>query len=199
MADDFNPYAPPPIVADTVPTATAPLKIEGMWRDDNTLVVHRDAWLPPRCVKTNQPTTSFLTRHLVWTPSWVYLLLIANVLLGAIVILIMQKKAVLRIGLTEERLAGRSRLIMISWSIALAGVVSFFTGIAALASEGSFQPLGPWLIGAGGLAAFFGIINGNFGARIVYATKIDDHFVWLKGVCPEYRAELPPWPTPGNA
>ncbi len=196
MANDFNPYAPPPIVAELASFPTTSVDAEGLWRDGNTLVVHRDAWLPPRCVKTNQPTTSFLARHLVWTPSWVYLLLIANFLLGVIVILIMQKKAVLHIGLTEERLAGRRRLIMISWVIALVGVASFFTGIAALASEGSFQPLGPWLLGAGGLAAFFGIINGNFGARVVYATKIDDQFVWIKGVCPEYLAELPPWPAP---
>lgn len=197
MADDFNPYAPPPIVAELAAFPTTSAKTEGLWRDGNTLVVYKGAKLPPRCVKTNQPTASYLERKLTWVPSWVYWLLLLNVLLCAIVALVLQKKAVLHIGLTEERLAGRRRLIMISWVIALVGMVSFFTGIAALASEGSFAPLGPWLVGAGGLAAFFGIINGNFGARVVYASKIDDQFVWLKGVCPEYLAELPPWPTPG--
>lgn len=195
MADDFNPYAPPPIVAEKVPIPTASTDVEGLWRDGNTLVVYKGATLPPRCVQTNQPTASYLERKLTWAPSWVYWLLLVNVILCVIVALILQKKAVLRIGLTEEQLARRSRLIMISWSIAFVGVISFFTGIAALASEGSFQPLGPWLVGAGGLATFFGIINGNFGARVVYATKIDDHFIWLNGVCPEYLAELPPWPA----
>src|SRR5690606_25595970 len=130
-----------------------------------------------------------------WWPRWLLLLIPVGLPLFAITVFILQKKAVFDIALSEEHLARRRRLIMVSWGIALAGVTSFIHGIAALASEGSFQLQVPWLMGIGGLVTFFGIVNGHFGARVVHATKIDDHFVWLKGVCPEYLAELPPWPA----
>jgi hypothetical protein len=194
MADEFNPYAPPPIVAEQVSTVTGSAGIEGLWRSGNILVMHKGVKLPPRCVKTNQPTSNFLKRNLTWSPQWVYLLLLVNVILCVIVALILQKKALIHVGQSEGSLAQRRRTIMISWYIALAGVAGFIAGLAALSSEGSVQSIGPWLMGIGGLAAFFAIVYGNFGARVVYPTKIDDNFIWLKGVCPEYLAELPPWP-----
>ena len=46
-----------------------------------------------------------------------------------------------------------------------------------------------------GMALFlFGAIYGLVAARMVSPTKIDDHYVWLKGAHPEYLASFPVWP-----
>jgi hypothetical protein len=39
-------------------------------------------------------------------------------------------------------------------------------------------------------------IYGQYATRMVNATKIDDRFVYLSGVCPEYLADLPMWVAP---
>jgi di/tricarboxylate transporter len=41
---------------------------------------------------------------------------------------------------------------------------------------------------------FIGCIYGSVCSRMVVQTRIDDHFVWLKGVHPDFLAELPEWP-----
>ena len=43
-------------------------------------------------------------------------------------------------------------------------------------------------------AITLGAIYGLIAARLVTPTRIDDHFVWLRGACGEYLSELPEWP-----
>lgn len=51
-APETNPYASPSAPGPhLIPSATA----IGIWRLDNALVMHRDAVMPPRCFRTNQP------------------------------------------------------------------------------------------------------------------------------------------------
>jgi len=71
------------------------------------------------------------------------------------------------------------------WGLLLLGVVSFFIAIAA--NDGSPALLGLLLI-LGGMV--FGIVA----ARVAVPSKIDDRFVWLKGINEDYLDLLPQWP-----
>jgi len=60
MADEPNPYEPPPRCnsADEQSTSSAEEKVpKGVWRKGKLLVMRKDAVLPDRCVKTNQPAS----------------------------------------------------------------------------------------------------------------------------------------------
>ena len=180
---EINPYAAPPIVAEQVPHPSK-LAFEnmGLWRQGNLLVVRKGAPLPPLCVKSNQPTTRYLKRNLTWVPWWVYLTIFINLLVLLIVALIMQKKATVHIGLSDEWFAIRRKHMLIAWGLAGLAVLMFVAGIAIVESAEEVgvlcMVLTPFaIIGA----AIYGLVM----ARMVAPKKIDDHFVWLKGVCPE--------------
>ncbi len=192
MVDDLNPYAPPPLVAEYVSPAGYFGESDGLWRQGKLLVMLKEARLPPRCVKSNQPTNQFLKRNLTWHPQWVLLLILINILICAIVAMIMQKKATIYIGLSPEWIARRRTCIMIAWGIAALAIVMFVGGIV-LAQE--YDPAAI-LIGISPLLLIGAAIYGLVGSRMVAPTKIDDRFVWLKGVCPEFLAKLPEWTGP---
>jgi hypothetical protein len=73
---------------------------------------------------------------------------------------------------------------MITWVLALLGVGGLFVG--AMTEDGTYALLG--------LAALLGaLIFGLVAVRIVTPHKIDEKFVWLKGVNRDYLDELPQW------
>jgi hypothetical protein len=114
-----------------------------------------------------------------------YLLIFAGWLVYLIVAMIIRKTARVHIGLCERHLTNRRITIFVSWAIFALGVVAI---VMAIANES-------------GVAALLGIlliigaaIYGAFGARTVYASKIDERFAWIKGVNSEYLAQFPQWP-----
>jgi hypothetical protein len=68
-------------------------------------------------------------------------------------------------------------------------VLAGFGGLllAVVANDGT-----PALIGLVLLLA--GFIFGVVAARVTYPSRIDDRFVWLKGVNVDYLNQLPAWP-----
>ncbi|HTN74874.1 MAG TPA: hypothetical protein VL096_06490 [Pirellulaceae bacterium] len=190
---ELNPYAPPPIIAEAVPLMAQMVPGDGLWRQDKLLVMRKDALLPDRCVKSNQPTKRRLKRNLVWYPKWLLITLLGGWLPYVILVLVLQKKATIQIGLTEEWLSRRWQRIGIAWGLVLLGFALFAGGIAML---DQVEVLGGVMM----LSAIFmllgGAIYGLMSARMVYPKKIDDRFVWLQGVAPEYLAELPIWTGP---
>jgi hypothetical protein len=192
---DLNPYAPPPLIAEAVLPAQFGLP-QGLWRQDNVLVMQIGAPLPPKCVKSNQPTERFLKRSLTWYPPWLGLTILIATPLFVLLVLILQKKATIFIGLTPEWRTRRLQRMAIAWGLVLLGVGLFFCGILLLNATDVIATLGGWLMGLSPLTILGGIIYGNYACRMVYAKRIDDRFIWLKGVCPEYLAVLPAWPGP---
>src|SRR5947209_12297282 len=66
---------------------------DGLWRDGKTLVVHKGASLPDRCIKCNEPAEGLsLNRKLVWHQPWLYLLIIPSIWIYAVVALIVRQK-----------------------------------------------------------------------------------------------------------
>ena len=164
-------------------------EFDQVWRDDQTLVMKKDAELPDRCVKSNLPAETHLPRDLSWHPGWVYLVLVlGGPIFYILVALLIRKTAKISIGLTDAWAAKRRNAILIAWLLALAGLGVIIGGFATLK-----DPAPVITLLAGILVMIVGAIWGIVGARMVSVSKIDDEYVWLKGVCPEYLDELPEW------
>jgi hypothetical protein len=51
---------------------------------------------------------------------------------------------------------------------------------------------------AGLVLLFAGILIGAVGSQVLVPKRIDEHFVWLSRVSPDYLAKLPDWNAPGD-
>jgi hypothetical protein len=158
---------------------------EGVWREKTTLVMSKTAHLPARCIKCNQPTQLRLKRKLTWHHPAIYILLVVATLIYLIVAMVVRKKATVEVGLCEAHLQRRKRNVFIAWALGLLGVLCFVLAIAA--NDGT-----PALLGL--LLLFGALIFGIIAARVAIPVKIDDRFVWLRGINKEYLDLLPQWP-----
>jgi hypothetical protein len=163
-----------------------------IWRDGKQLVMRKTAELPYRCVKTNQPADAWLRRKLHWHHPLVYLALLANLIIYAILALCLQKKADIRVGLCAAALGRRRWAIAIGWLSALSGVGLCIAGCAGAGGHND-EMMAAFVI-AGMIVGIAGAITGMMLASVVTAAKINDDFVWLKGVCPAFLDEFPDWP-----
>lgn len=193
MNDEFNPYAAPKAEIGMGPREVG---VSGFWRDGSTLVLSKDAALPDRCLKCNEPADGWaLRRTLSWHPPGYYLIVLFNLLIYIIVAMIVRKTAKLQLPLCAAHRRGRVRAIAIAWLIGLAGI-GVMIGGAALSS--SFQGSTSDYITFGGfltgLVMIVGaLILGSSKGQVVSARKIDKYYVWLNKVDPRFLASLPPW------
>jgi hypothetical protein len=157
------------------------------WRDKRVMVMLPDAPIPHRCVKCNdavdEPTKM---RKVFWHSPWLYLLLLFNVLIFAIVAAIVRKKATVAAGLCTAHKKRRRTMITIAWVGALAGVVLVYLGAASSA--------GIWGAFAGVLLSLGSIIFGMITGRVLIPTRIDKDYVRLKGCGDAYLNTLPQFP-----
>ncbi|MFM7163133.1 MAG: hypothetical protein ACKO3P_22510 [Planctomycetaceae bacterium] len=161
----------------------------GIWREGRLLVMRKDAELPYRCIKTNTPADVWLKRDLSWAPWWVLVMLALSLPIGLVCYLIVGKRAKIRIGLCEQRRAARIRAICVAWGLVLLGVGLLFYGFAS-ANGVPPSPLW-WLVAAGVLTIWTGIIVGMSLPGVIVARRISENYIWLKGVHPDYLAEFP--------
>ena len=160
-------------------------KEQGIWRDNSTLVMHKYASLPDRCIKCNAPANGMrIRRKLSWHPSAYYLLLLINVIIFVVVASIVRKRATIEVGLCEHHYSKRRRDLKISWSMAIGGVMLFFLGASDLIPEAGI------LIGL--ILVLTAIIYGAITAPVVKPSRIDDRFICLKNVNSDYLSEFPP-------
>ena len=162
---------------------------EDIWRAGNLLVMRRDAQLPDRCIKTNQPANGKRFKAtLYWHHPAIYLLILINLLVYAIVAIIVRKKAVVYVGVTERTLQARRKAILWGWVSGIAGFI-LFVFAASLQSESAM--LGLLLLGAALILG--GLIVGTAKATLVRVERIEDEYIWIRGVTREYLARLPQW------
>lgn len=159
---------------------------EGLiWRDGKILMMHKDAKLPLRCARTNEPVEKLRKRKLVWhSPLWLLLLLV-GLLPCLIVILCVQKKAKIMIGLSKRAVRRRRIAIAVGWLGPIVGATLLVFGLA-----------GPsWMADAGGLLIPVSLIYAIVRGWTLLPSRIDDYYVHLKGCCPEYLNAFPPLPA----
>jgi hypothetical protein len=194
-----NPYASPAICEDVV---VAQIADEADWRaglycKGKQLVMHKMARLPDRCVKSNEPVSGErLRRKLSWHHPLVYLALffgIIGLVIYVILSLVLQKKATIYVGLSEEWFRKRRRAMWIGWTTVLLGLAALAGSIVILVNSKGGTWAG-WGIPLGIVMFLGGAIYGLLASRMVAPARITDDYVWLKGVHPEFLADLPPWP-----
>lgn len=160
----------------------------GVWRDGLNVVMRKDAELPPRCIKTNEPVQTWLPRTLVWHPSWVYVLILLGLLIYVIAAVVIQKQAKIKIGLTAAVASKRRWAILTAWLLVLVGLGVFIGGFAILKED-----LTVITVILGLVMLLGGIIYGMVKGRMVTPVKVTKEYAIFKGACQEYLDELPEW------
>ena len=178
--DQHNPYAPSR--ASLAGAAVAATEAGGTWRDGKVLVLSREASLPPRCVRCNEPAEEpTKNRKVYWHSPWLYLLILFNLIIYAIVAAIVRKKAVVAPGLCSAHKKRRRIGITIIWVAVVAGFAVMFAGPAG--------------IFAGVLAVLVALIVSTTSMiRILRPRRIDERYVRLTGCGSEFLDSMPQFP-----
>ncbi len=129
-----------------------------------------------------------------------------NVIIFGMAALITRGKATVEVALCEIHGRKRRKRIFIAWMIVLAGIISVIGEFVAevvmvIAAIAAFDA-GSGEGDAAGTIAITCVILGTalpltaliwaaFAVRVLSPKKIDDHYAWLKGACPEYLDSLP--------
>jgi hypothetical protein len=196
IMSEINPYQSPAYYESAVQTSLVPSEMEGPWvfQKGKLLVMHKHAELPDRCVKTNQPVNGLrLRRNLSWHPPLLYLVLFIGIPFYIIVAIALSKKATIELGLCKPKIRKRRWAILISWLLAFLGIFVF--GSFYLISDPHVREIWMgWAVSLGLLIFLSAVVYGIIASNIVTATRITKDYVWLKGVHPDYLAELPVWP-----
>lgn len=159
-----------------------------VWRSGRQLVTLVSATLPDRCVKCNAPAAGGrLKRKLSWHHPALYLTILIGLLIYVIVAATASKRATVIASLCALHRSRRKRDILISWALAVSGIVGV---IAAITNESGGLGL------AGGVAIFAGLIYAIATTRVLAAKKIDREHAWMTGCCPEFLADFPEWLGP---
>jgi hypothetical protein len=144
----------------------------------------RQALLPDRCIKCNEPAERKLKRKLSWHHPAIYLLVFGGALFYVLLAMVMRKTATIEVGLCENHSAMRQRDIAFTWALGLLALGSFF--FAVQFEHMTFVGIGILLILA---TAIYGIVR----VKVVTPTKIDERFIWLKGCTGDYLTAFPEW------
>ena len=143
-----------------------------------------DDQLPHRCVKCNaEPDEPTRRRTYYWHHPGVYLVILFNIIVYAIVAAVVRKSVKLSPALCLDHKARRRNAILLAWI----GVVASFVLPILFGSE---ENAGIWLL-FGILLFLFSCFGGIFRSRLLYARKIDADEVRLGGAGPEFLDSLP--------
>ncbi len=183
---DQNPYAPSRAslqVTGAAQPADAGTGIS-VWRDGDVLITLPGAAMPHRCVKCNEPADEpTKARKVYWHHPALYLLLLFNIIIYAVTAAIVRKKAFVNAGLCMEHKKRRRNALVVAWTGSFAGAVMMWLGMGS--------SWGVWGLLLGVLLILASAIGGMIFARIVYAKRIDNSYVRLKGCGIAFLNSLP--------
>lgn len=160
--------------------------IGGVWQDIEVLVLRKEAVLPDRCVICAAPASGngieFRLRYAHPAQHFHVLYWLLAIVFGA--------RALVRIGVCERHVRQRRQRIFGCVILALSSAIIF--GISA-------GPSGIPVLGAAAVLVFTASV---FGLRCWYCPvkvdRMDDNYVWLKSVHPDYLKELRWFPQFGE-
>jgi hypothetical protein len=173
--EERNPYAPPKaFVGEKTHTNCT--------RDGKSVVIPKGGDLPQRCIICNADAeTPVKKKKLYWHTPWLYLLILFNILIYAIVATIARKSIKVSPGLCAEHTSIRRRRV---GGLLAVGAV----GIVAGAIMWNYEIV-PGAIVAFGLALIALIVAG-FASRKVYAQKITSEYARIGGCKEPFLASL---------
>jgi drug/metabolite transporter (DMT)-like permease len=141
------------------------------------------ATLPDYCVKCGIPANgSRLRKRLSWHHPALALLILVGVLIYVIVALIVRKSAVVEISLCEDHLRRHRTAAIVTWLVFLVGMG--FIVLAIAKESGGSALFGIFLV-------FVSAILAMTWAKVVNVKKIDDYYVWLRGINESFLVMLP--------
>ena len=169
-----NPYrTPTPSEGPSFAASPTP----GVWREGKMLRMARGATLPKRCIRCNAPTEARIRRELSWSKP-VFLLLPFIVTLGY--------KATIEMGYCEMHQRKR-------WQAIATGGILVLVGFGLMGGTFAFRTPKFELFIVGIAVFLAGLLYGMFASNFITAKKIDERYIWLDTISPEYLADLPPW------
>lgn len=155
----------------------------GVWRDGKTLIMLKTARLPDYCIKCGVAANgSHLTRKLSWHHPALFLLALCGLLIYAIVALIVRKSATIDVGLCQEHVRKHRTAVIVGWLVCVAGIGFIVLGVAKESGGSALF---------GGLLLFASAISAATWAKVVTVEKIDDYYLWLRGIDESFLAMLP--------
>lgn len=145
--------------------------------------------LPLRCVKTNQPVTDDRAsrKTLYWCTPWVFLAILANLIILAILYFVLRKKVIVDIPLSQEGQRIVTRHKTISWLSFFLGLGLLFWGIATVNTTDE----GPIFMIAGFLVMLGSLVYGGRKAQVLRVAKLRNGQAWLVGATPAFVGSLP--------
>lgn len=162
----MNPYQPPKSNLEFAPSAEC-------YRIKDKVFVPQGHDLPPRCVKCNQPAVQPIKkRNFQWHTAWLYLIILLNILLYAIIALMVRRRVTLSPGLCQEHATKRRNRILI---FTIPGLLMVVGGVVVAIWMDSGEPFAITLLG---VLTLFGALIAQ---RIVWPTEIDKTGTHLAG------------------
>ena len=174
--------APTPVLSYVTPIAAA--AAPGAWREKNILIVSKNWVLPPTCVKCGAPAEGqAVLRKFYWHHPALYLLILLpyGLFVYLVVALVVMKRGNVFIGLCPTHRRRRWIWPAAGMALALGGIAGFVYG------AGTETPL--WLA-AGAVGFISGLVLVVMG-QTLRAKRIDAHYLWLKGVSPDFLGQFP--------
>ncbi len=185
-----NPYRPPQasIVHQGSP--------KGIWRDGDKLVVHRQAKLPPVCVKTNQPSARAVKRKFYWHHPAVFLAILAHFLIYIVLALFIRKRHDLEVPVSAETARKRFNGIVIGWVVGLLSLAMLVGGItwALLPENRPGVAIGVVAIVVPFVTLIGAVIFGSRSACILRPKKMTESATWFVGADFDYLNRFPEIP-----
>ncbi len=152
-------------------TAYTPFPV-GIWRNNDILMMHKNATLPDICIKCGEHAGGVrLRRKLRWHSPYYYLLLLVNLIVYIIVASVASKRAIIDFPICSKHLESRKKAMLISWTVTGTGFLLMF-----------LTKYSPAFLFFGLLILFIGLVFIAITSTVVKVKKMDDNYVWLKGV-----------------
>jgi hypothetical protein len=167
-----------------------------MWRDKTLLVVKIGEPFADRCVKTNRPAHGRRLQQVAERGSAITLLFhlwspIAGFLIGSS----LTRSIAFAVGLGDEAYRRRNRALWTAAAITAVSLAVAGYGVTLIGQGG----LDIWVLPLAVLATLGGLAYGLNASTLLTAKRITDEYVWLRGVHPDFLAELPEWPGEAGA
>lgn len=180
MSEAINPYQSP----ESSLTGFPPIP-GGACRSGSLLIVPvgAEGTVPTDlCLKCGEPAAKVVRKKLSWYPPWVYLLILAGVLVFAVVAVVLSKRMTVPCALCERHARIRFTGLSVAWTSALVGIGGLLAGIA--------NEQGVWAVTGLGLILLSIIVGIIFGT-VLRPTRIDDRQGSYKGAGEVFLSQLP--------
>jgi len=191
---NLNPYAapqsdnaPPPLPGPAAPQVPP----SGVWRHEGLLIIQQGAQLPDRCVVCNRSTTHRWPKTFYWAPPVLRFLILLNLLVYAIVMLAVRKKADLTVPLCEEHEETRRAKVRNSWLVGIGGLVLIGASFLALGDDNGAVFGLLFCVGLIGLIASAALSSS---ASPLQPKKIDNYYSFMKKAGDDFLRSLPSAP-----